>query len=60
MVKDFYKISSDWSGTHSMQRLVELLSMEDELALVQQGIEGQVLDFAVQGQATHVLQKVIV
>ncbi len=43
-----------------MQRLVELLSMEDELALVQQGIEGQVLDFAVQGQATHVLQKVIV
>lgn len=47
MVGNFYKISSDWSGTHSMQRMVELLSMDDELALVQSGIEGQVLDFAV-------------
>lgn len=59
ILPEFYRISSDWSGTHSMQRLIELLSIEEELQIVRSGIEGRVIDFATQGQATHVLQKVI-
>ena len=53
------KISCDRIGTHSMQCLIEILNMPEEEKLLQEMIEGNIMDLAKDANGTHVLQKVL-
>ena len=56
---NFIDIAKDYSGTHVLQALLDVISTQEQMYLILYSIENKVLEMAYDNNATHVLQKVI-
>ena len=59
IANDFPQIAKDYSGTHVLQALLDVISTQEQMYLILYSIENKVLEMAYDNNATHVLQKVI-
>ena len=56
---NFIDIAKDYSGTHVLQALLDVISTQEQMYLILYSIENKVLEMAYDNNATHVLQKII-
>ena len=56
----FVKIAKDYSGTHVLQALLDVLSSKEQEKLILSSIKSSELEMAYDINATHVLQKIVV
>lgn len=57
--KEFFEISCNGNGSHSLQTLVESATTEDEQNYIRSFIEHKINDMVLHPNATHVIQKLI-
>ena len=57
--KDFIQIAKDYSGTHVLQALLDVVSTQEQETIILNSIKGSELEIAYDNNATHVLQKII-
>ena len=56
---DFYQIAKDYSGTHVLQALLDVISTQEQRNLIMQSIKGKEFEMSYDANATHVIQKII-
>ena len=56
---DFYQIAKDYSGTHVLQALIDVISTQEQRDLILQSVKGKELEMCYDANATHVIQKII-
>lgn len=53
------EISKDKKGTHTMQSILDVMTMDEEEKVIAECLKGHVYDLAMDPQATHVVQKAL-
>jgi DNA-binding transcriptional regulator/RsmH inhibitor MraZ len=56
---NFIEICTDKKGTHTVQRLIDMVSTSEEEKALGECIQGQVVKLAMDAQGTHVMQKYV-
>ena len=59
IANDFPQIAKDYSGTHVLQALLDVISTQEQKDLIMQSIKGKELEMSYDANATHVIQKII-
>ena len=59
IANDFPQIAKDYSGTHVLQALLDVISTQEQRDLIMQSIKGKELEMSYDANATHVIQKII-
>ena len=57
--EEYVNIAKNYSGTHVLQTICDMITSQEEENLILNSIEGKELEMAYDSNATHVLQKII-
>ena len=60
ITNSFVTIAKDYSGTHVLQAILDMITTKEEEAIILSSISNYELEMAYDNNATHVLQKIIV
>lgn len=56
---DFIQICTDKKGTHTVQRLIDMVDTQEEEKALLECVQGQVVKLCMDAQGTHVMQKYV-
>ena len=59
ITESFHKIALDYSGTHVLQSLLDMITSDEDQLRILSMIKGHELEMAYDNNATHVLQKIL-
>jgi F0F1-type ATP synthase delta subunit len=57
--ENFLQVCRDKKGTHTIQKMVDLATLDDEEKFFEKALKGHVGQLAIDQQGTHIIQKVI-
>lgn len=57
--KDFIFICTDKRGTHTIQTIIDTLSIPEEERILKNCLSGKVFELSIDQQGTHVIQKLL-